>query len=99
MKDKVCYEWCYETVDENGDIDEVDFEEKLINFQDNRKTDTLCLMRREGNEIDGEQDRLYAYVENGKLPETFSDCSGRPIAINVPQKFIKELSNYYEKRN
>ncbi len=95
---KTIYEWCYETVDANGDIDEVDFAERLIDFRDNNKTDTLCLIRREGDDIDGEKDRLYAYVKDGKLPETFSDSMGTLINITIPKKYQKEFENYIKRQ-
>jgi hypothetical protein len=93
------YEWCYETVDEHGDILEVDFENELKDFQPDRRTETLCLVRRVGNEIDGEQDRLYAYVTDHKLPRTFSDEMNTPIAIDIPKRFYKEFVKYYKPKN
>lgn len=79
------YEWCYETTDEHGDILSGDFEDKLKDFQDNRKTSQLCLVRNVGDEIDGVQYRSWAYVENGKLPEYFED------GYKVPMRFHQEL--------
>lgn len=94
MRNEIYYEWCYETVID-GEVEEVDFEEKLSNFTDNRKTDTLCLLRREGNEADGEQDRVYAYVKDGKLAACFEDGTGiEYLNFPTPQKFHKELANY-----
>jgi hypothetical protein len=89
MRTQVFYEWCYETLDDNGDIMDGDFEERLSHFQDARKTNTLCLLRREGDNIDGESDRLYAYVKNGQLPDKFENSS-----IDVPKKFHKELKKH-----
>ena len=89
---RIFYEWCYETLGEHGDIIDCDFEDRLRDFQPNRKTDTLCLLRREGDEANGETDRLWAYVENGKLPESFSDAIGTPTAILIPKKYHIELS-------
>lgn len=95
MRNKVNYEWCYESIDMNSDIDEVDFEDRLINFQDNRKTDTLCLIRREGNEEDGEIDRVYAYVKNGELPNCFEDGTGSEYpSFLVPDKYKVELKKH-----
>lgn len=92
---KTEYEWCYETVDKSsGDIIDLDFEDKLCNFQDDRKTDTLCLVRREGDETEGEQDRLWAYVKSGKLPETFKNSMGESVSINVPKRFHSELEKF-----
>lgn len=96
MPDKVIYEWCYETTDEHGDILDNDHEDKLVNFSEGRKTNQLCLVRNEGNDIDGLNDRLWAYVKDGKLPEYFSDSMGTPIAIKVPQRFHNELNKYLQ---
>lgn len=97
MKNKVEYEWCYETIDENKDIIENDHEDRLKDFQDNRKTKQLCLVRSEGNKLDGLQDRVWAYVKDGKLPERFSDESGHELpAMKVPKKFHKEFENDYK---
>jgi len=86
MKDEIKYEWCYETI-EDGDIMECDFEDKLTSFTDNRKTDTLCLIRNVGNDIEGLKDRVYAYVKDNKLPEYFEESE-----FKVPAKFQKELN-------
>lgn len=91
MKLEIDYEWCYETVID-GDIEEVDFEERLSLFDKNRITDTLCLVRSEGEDINGLQDRFYAYVKDGQLPEYFENCN-----IKVPQKYHNELKAYLNK--
>ncbi len=91
---KSIYEWCYETTDENGDIIENYFADKLSEFGDNNKTDQLCLVRNEGDEINGLDDRFWAYVKDGKLPEFFSDAMGEFIGVKVPKKFHKELDIY-----
>jgi hypothetical protein len=94
MRKSIIYEWCYETVDENGDIIDLDFADNLMDFSYNQITDTLCLIRREGDDIEGEQDRVYAYVKDGKLPDKFSDVYGHEININVPKKYQKEFKDY-----
>lgn len=96
MRNKTEYEWCYETIDENNDIIENDHEDKLESFQENRKTKQLCLIRNEGNEEDGLQDRLWAYVKDGKLPECFSDAHNHELpAMKVPQRFHQEFAKHY----
>ena len=90
----IVYEWCYETTDENGDIIENDHSDKLADFSDNRKTDQLCLIRNEGDEINGIEDRFWAYVKNGKLPELFSGALGETVNIKVPKRFHNELKSY-----
>lgn len=93
MTAKILYEWCYETLDD-GDIVGNDFEDNLSSFNEARKTDTLCLVRNEGDEINGVEDRFWAYVKDGKLPEYFEDGGGYETSIRVPQRFHKELKQY-----
>ncbi len=96
MRNKVEYEWCYETIDKHGDVIDSDCENRLQDFQDNRKTKTLCLVRNEGNQDDGLQDRLWAYIKDGKLPECFSNELGyEMLEMKVPQRFQKEFDKYY----
>jgi hypothetical protein len=97
MSSKVIYEWCYETIDENGDIIDNDHEDKLTDFNENRKTEQLCLVQNIGDDNNGLEDRNWAYVENGKLPQFFSDAMGKFIGYKVPKRFHKELSNYLSK--
>lgn len=86
MANKIVYEWCYESVDNNGDITDADFFENLTDFYDHKRLDRLCLVRMVGDEVNGENDRLWAYVTKNKLPETFEDSS-----IIVPKRFHTEL--------
>lgn len=88
MQDKVTYEWSIEIMD-GEDIVDSNFAEKLKDLD--LSEGELVLVRRTGNEIDGETDRLWAYVKDGKLPDTFSDSMGTPIAYDVPKRFVKEL--------
>jgi hypothetical protein len=95
---KVYYEWCYETVDEHGDIIDNHFEDKLKKFFSSPVGHTdngerLVLVRNEGNEIEGVTASAWAYVVDGKLPEYFSDSLGEPTQ-KVPVRFKKELENY-----
>ncbi len=46
----------------------------------------ICLVR-DANE---REDRSWAYLEDGKLPEWFEDASGRKTA-RVPKRFHEEL--------
>lgn len=97
MKNEISYEWTFETI-EDGDIADVDFNEKL----DDLKTDDdgqLGLVRRVGNEADGEISRAYAYVKDGVLPETFIDLDGSDTGIKVPKRFIEELKKNNLKNN
>lgn len=94
MRNTVKYEWCYETRDENGDIIDSDFEDSLHLFQDNRKTPHLCLVRNEGNENAGLEERYWAYVKGSKLPQVFEDAQGHEVNIQVPQRFHVELYKF-----
>lgn len=101
MRDKVNYEWCIEhyTDDEFQDItdnnfsDSLNFDQNDFQADDGEKT-RLVLVRNEGNEKDGLEDRHWAYVEDGKLPKFFADALGGFIGYEVPQKFHKQLSAY-----
>jgi hypothetical protein len=48
----------------------------------------LCLMRDVGCEAEGLEDRQYAYVVDGVLPETFDE------GAKVPARFRKELAKF-----
>lgn len=90
---KVAYEWCYEVTDEHGDIIDSNFADKLSDFSKTEEGE-LVLVRNEGDEINGLEDRQWAYVKNGKLPLKFSDARNQEIDIDVPKRFFKELENY-----
>lgn len=90
---QVKYEWCYETIDEHEDIIESNFEDRLQDLSKPEERHELCLVRREGDEAGGEIDRLWAYVKDGKLPETFSDSMGTLIAITIPKNTERNLKN------
>lgn len=94
MPSKVIYEWCYETIDENGDIIDNDHADKLAEFNEARKTEQLCLVQNIGDDDNGLEDRNWAYVKDGKLPQFFSDAMGEFIGYEVPKRFHKELANY-----
>lgn len=87
------YEWDYETLDENGDIMEHDHADRLSDFSESQKTDTLVLVMDEGKENSGIESRSWAYVKDGKLPDFFSDAFQRPVS-KVPERFHKELERY-----
>lgn len=90
MKKHVFYEWSLEITDKNGDIIDIDFNEKLSDFSD-LTAGSLCLVRRLGDEAGGECDRVWAYVKDGKLPEYFGDVMGNPVNTRVPKKYHNEL--------
>lgn len=103
MNTKVTYQWCieYYTADETEDITETNFsDDDQLTFDStdfiapDGEASRLCLVRFEGNEIDGETDRHYTYVKDGKLPEFFEDSFGHYIGIKVPQKYHKQFEKY-----
>ena len=51
----------------------------------------LGLLYHLGNEVDGELERDYAYLEDGKLPTHF------PHGRKIPQRFHKELAAYQKR--
>lgn len=94
MNKKVVYEWCYELLDENRDIIDSYFSDRLCDFASNEKTETLCLIRNEGSADEGLTDRTWAYVADGALPECFQNAEGVEISIKVPKVFRTELDKY-----
>jgi hypothetical protein len=81
----VSYEWEWVVSDDAGDIVEVDYADP----------GGLCVMpgmtlhalvKNYGNEVDGIQDRSWAYVEDGLLGATFDDGS------RVPAKLMAEFA-------
>lgn len=93
MKKTVIYEWDYETVDVNGDIQEHNHRDSLSEFNASDITDTLVLIRNVFDGINGLENRTWAYVKDGKLPEKFKDDDENEGAM-VPKKFHKELEKY-----
>ena len=83
-KDKLTYEWVIETLDSNGDIIDVDHSETFpTNIPENAD---VALTRIIGNVRDGIKHRQYAYLADGKLPETFEN------GVQVPKRFHVEVA-------
>lgn len=93
MATKVEYEWCYETLDDNDDIIDNTFEDKLANLNKPDEKCRLVLVRSEGGENQGVTDRAWAYVIDGKLPDYFENANNQPINTKVPKRFHEELKN------
>lgn len=95
MATKVVYEWAVEENSSDGDIVDSYFYDRLsdIPYSVFRHND-LVLVRNEGNDVFGMEDRYWAYVKDGKLPEFFSDGGGGTTQIRVPKRFHKELDSY-----
>ena len=101
-RNQVSYEWAIEESDEHGDIYSTDhaetFAEALTRKADLESlgacspTVELALVRHEGNQIDGEQARFYAYLrDDWTLPAAFSSSGGTDDGPDVPQRFHREL--------
>lgn len=94
---KIWYEWDWETVDnETGDVlDHYHTGSRKIDneptCEDNQHTE-LVLVWNNGNDIDGLEDRSWAYVKDKQLPERFDN--GMP----VPPRFKTQLERYYSRQ-
>lgn len=90
----VYYEWDIEEVDENGDIQDHDFRDKLKDFVVKPAIDgdryQLVLVRNVGDEDEGLVDRDWAYAIkcDGRwvLPEQFDG------GTKVPKRYHEELA-------
>ena len=80
----VYYEWDIETYD-GEDIDDHDHAERLRDLQELEPDQRLVLVRTTS------EDRTWAYVENGRLPERFRDAYETP-QTRVPVRFHRELA-------
>ena len=89
MPNKVVYEWSLETLDENCDIIDSSFSDTP--FEEVEANQRMCLVRNEGNEIDGLVGRLWAYVKNNKLSECFENEDGNATGYKVPKKYQSQL--------
>jgi hypothetical protein len=85
----VRYEWAIETVDEYGDVNDVDHDDRLVNLLAVclGPTKHLVLIRDEGDEFEGLIDRQWAYVKPAKTLPTHFDGGAK-----VPQRFHKEVA-------
>lgn len=88
----IIYEWTREQIVE-GEVTEVHFSGKLKDLPELEGKSDLGLIKRKGNNLDGEQERSYSYVIDGNLQREFDD--GSP----VPEKYITEFTQEMEKRN
>lgn len=98
----VNYEWDIETIDpETDDIFDHNFNDDLSallpHFVTQNATMRLVLVRHVGNDVEGETDRSWAYVnDNWFLPTEFttpgSDGQEHPTGIRVPQRFHRLIA-------
>lgn len=93
----VRYEWDVESLEGEDVLDhdhrdtfaEAIAAEKIS--QNFRETTRICLVRDIWDYDHGLQERTWAYLEDGKLPEHFEDSGGR-MSSRVPQRFHQEIS-------
>jgi len=85
---KTTYEWGIEVVNGDGDIEECWFADKLGDLGKPTEGERLVLVRHVG-------DDLWAYPEDGKMPETF-DAGGDefPTEVRVPKRFHEEYARW-----
>ena len=88
MKNESHYQWCFEELDESGDIIDPEFDDALHSKVPLGESMRLALVWMYGNNVDGEIDREYAYVDpiSMTLPGEFEN--GR----KVPAKYRAELA-------
>lgn len=89
----VSYEWDIETVDEQGDVENHHHADRLADLPPLQANQRLVLVRDYGCEADGLEDRQWAYVEEGVLPEFFQTTGGADDAA-VPERFRAEFNKY-----
>jgi hypothetical protein len=86
------YEWVCELEDEHGDIIDCRFAETRAGAEALRDPDYTCriaLVKHEGNQLDSETARSYAYIgEDGQLGEMEGDAD--PY---IPARFFKERAS------
>ena len=99
MKAMIHYEWTAETLDEFEDITDNDFAESyeeiarraIAKINSGAALIRVGLVRNQGTEADGVQDREWAYIDDaGKLPDHFETAGGGKGA-KVPKKFHREI--------
>jgi hypothetical protein len=90
----VGYEWTIEAVDEYGDIQDNDHRDSLKKSRESAEffksqgwsKVEIGLVRNVGDDVDGLQDRQWAYLEDDKLPIKFDG------GAKVPVRFLQEAN-------
>ena len=86
------YEWVCELEDEHGDIVDCRFAASRADAEALRDPDFKCsiaLVKREGNHLDSETGRGYAYLDSeGNLPPQFEG----DVDPYIPNRFRAEVS-------
>ena len=93
----VHYEWDAETVSDDGYEDVLDHSHRdnavdAIRDLEQGSNTRLVLVRDVYREHEGLVDRTWAYIEDDKLPERFSDAYGNEDAL-VPKRYHAELKS------
>ena len=92
MPRQTVYEWAVEYMDGEDIVDAVqqDTFAQVKALADKAENTELVLVRNvwDGNDL---EDRSWAYIEDGKLPEYFSDPVGNDTSAKVPKRFHAEL--------
>lgn len=97
MQSKVRYEWDVETLD-GDDIVDHQHSETLGTLPPLEQNQRLVLVRDFGNDLDGLVERSWAYVVNDRLPDCFFDAAETLTNSHVPERFRKELAEYFLRR-
>jgi hypothetical protein len=92
---KTLYEWDLEHLNEDGDIEDHDFADKLEDLPKDEKGDLVLV--RDVFIFEGLCDRTWAYVENDTLPEYFKDSYGVECE-KVPKRFHEEFQQYLKNK-
>ena len=106
MSNRMHYEWDIETLEYGTEeVLEHDHADRLNSFSAHQveaalsggrcdeEVGTCLVLVRDQLEVDGTDlaFRLWAYVQDGQLPEFFSNSLGCPTGYRVPARFHREL--------
>lgn len=95
----IAYEWTIEEIDEHGDIVDNDFRDDYASAASVAASMRLSgtkveigLVRNSINDRDENiEDRQWAYLKDGKLPDRFQTSGGRDGA-KVPKKYFNQVT-------
>jgi len=89
----VYYEWVMETMDGDDivDVDHADTYADAVRRASNGAR--IGLVRDHDRHDDGDAERSWAYITDGRLPEWFTDAGDAPT-IKVPKRFHREVTNH-----
>lgn len=90
----IIYEWAIEYLDGDDIVDCVHQDAFQQVAELGKRSDqpfSLVLIRDDWHPTEGLQDRSWAYLKDGKLPENFTYVLEAPSNHRVPQRFHKEV--------